>query len=385
MKKRVLVMPDGNWLSHTSRPFGIAKALRDRGHDRWRLIMRRNRRYTNWFRFLLLVIFICIACGGGEVDLTSDVNAINSETAVSCPVFPANNIWNTPIDALPVHPNSAAYVNTIGAGDNLHPDFGAGLWQGAPIGIPYVEVPGSQPKVSVSFTYDDESDPGPYPIPADAPIEGGSNSDGDRHVIVIDRDNCLLYELFYAWPQPDGSWTAGSGAIFDLNSNALRPDGWTSADAAGLPIFPGLARYDEVIAGAINHALRFTAPQTQRAYVWPARHFASDLTGAQYPPMGVRFRLKASYDISGYSPDAQVILQALKTYGMILADNGSPWFLSGAPDDRWDNDVLNELKQVQGADFEAVDVSSLMVDPDSGEVFQGTPQAYLPMVIVGSN
>ncbi|RMF31681.1 MAG: hypothetical protein D6759_09670 [Chloroflexi bacterium] len=302
---------------------------------------------------------------------------------LSCSIFPADNIWNTPIDTLPVHPNSDAYVNTIGANANLYADFGAGTWQGAPIGIPYVEVPGTQPGVSVRFTYADESDPGLYPIPSDAPIEGGPDSDGDRHVIVIDRDNCLLYELFYAWPQPDGSWDADSGAIFDLKSNALRPEGWTSADAAGLPIFPGLVRYDEVAGGAIHHALRFTAPQTQRAYVWPARHFASSLTDARYPPMGIRFRLKADYDISGFSPDAQVILQALKTYGMILADNGSPWFLSGVPDDRWDNDVLQELKQVRGSDFEAVDVSSLMVHPDSGQVFQGTPRAYLPLVIAG--
>jgi len=306
-------------------------------------------------------------------------------TQLTCPLFPADNIWNAPVDTLPVHPNSDAYVNTIGATANLHPDFGAGQWQGAPIGIPYVEVPGTQPQVSVSFTYADESDPGPYPIPPDAPIEGGPNSNGDRHVLVVDRDHCLLYELFYAWPQSDGSWIADSGAIFDLNSNALRPAGWTSADAAGLPIFPGLVHYDEVASGAIHHALRFTAPQTQRAYLWPARHFASNLTGTQYPPMGVRFRLKADYDLSGFSPEAQVILQTLKTYGMMLADNGLPWFLSGVPDDRWNNDVLNELKQVQGSDFEAVDVSSLMVDPNSGQVFQGTfsIQIYLPLVIAG--
>jgi hypothetical protein len=285
-----------------------------------------------------------------------------------CTVLPADNIWNTPVDTLSVHPNSDSYITTIGADTGVHPDFGSGMWDGGPIGIPYVDVPGTLPGVAVTFDYADESDPGPYPLPPDAPVEGGAESDGDRHVLVVDRDKCVLYELFYAWPQPDGSWDAVSGAIFDLNSNALRPNGWTSADAAGLPIFPGLVRYDEVAAGAIHHALRFTAPQTQRAYVWPARHFASDLTGAQYPPMGIRFRLKASYDISGFSPDAQVILQALKTYGMILADNGSPWFLSGVPDDRWDNDVLNELKQVQGSSFEAVDVSSLMADPDSGQV-----------------
>jgi hypothetical protein len=284
-----------------------------------------------------------------------------------CAVFSDDNIWNTPVDTLPVDPNSDAYVATIGAGGYVHPDFGAGTWDGAPIGIPYVDVPGSQPKVPVAFDYDDESDPGPYPIPSNAPIEGGPDSDGDRHVLIVDRNDCILYELFYAWPQSDGSWEAGSGAIFDLNSHALRPEGWTSADAAGLPILPGLVRYEEVAAGEINHALRFTAPQTRRAYVWPARHYASSLTGTEYPPMGQRFRLKADFDISGLHPDVQVILQALKTYGMMLADNGSAWYLSGAPDERWDNDVLRALRQVHGSDFEAVDVSSLMVDPDSGQ------------------
>jgi hypothetical protein len=274
------------------------------------------------------------------------------------------------VDTLPLDPNSGLYIATIGAGDTLHPDFGSGEWppgSGSPIGIPYVDVPSTQPKVNVTFEYDDESDPGPYPIPSDAPIEGGPDSDGDRHVLVVDRDNCTLYELFYAFPQPGGSWTAGSGAIFDLSSHALRPADWTSADAAGLPILPGLVRYDEAAAGEIRHALRFTAPQTQRDYVWPARHYASSLTGTQYPPMGLRFRLKADFDVSGFSPEVQVILQALKKYGMMLADNGSAWFISGAPDERWDNDVLHEMHQVYGSDFEAVDVSSLQVNPDSGQ------------------
>ncbi len=300
-----------------------------------------------------------------------------------CDVFPGDNIWNTPVDSLPVDPNSAAYVTTIGAGRNLHPDFGSGTWNGGPIGIPYVDVPGSQPKVPVSFYYGDESDPGPYPIPTDAPIEGGPDSDGDRHVLVLERENCLLYEIFDATPQSDGSWTGGSGAVFDLKSHALRPAGWTSADAAGLPILPGLVRYDEVASGEIRHALRFTAPQTRREYIWPARHFASNLTGSQYPPMGQRFRLKADYDISGFSPPVQVILQALKRYGMILADNGSAWFISGVPDERWDNDVLRELRQVTGEHFEAVDVSSLQLDPDSGQVRSSDPgsqRLYLPLV-----
>ncbi len=285
-----------------------------------------------------------------------------------CPLFPADNTWNTPIDQCPVHPDSAQYVNSIGAGSYVHADFGSGTWDGGPIGIPYVAVGGDQEKVEVSFYYDDESDPGPYPIPADAPIEGGSGSDGDRHVLVLDRDNCILYELYDAHPQQDGSWTAGSGAVYNLDSHKLRPAGWTSADAAGLPILPGLVRYDEVARGVIEHAVRFTAPQTQRKYVWPARHYASSLTGSQYPPMGQYFRLKAGYDISGFSRDVRVILTALKKYGMILADNGSSWFISGVPDERWDNDILRELHRVKGSDFEAVDVSALKVNPDSGQV-----------------
>jgi len=223
-----------------------------------------------------------------------------------CAVFPANNVWNTPVDQLPVDANSDRYVATIGPNAPAHPDFGSGLWDGGPIGIPYVTVPGTQAKVNVTFQYASESDPGGYPIPPNASIEGGSSSTGDRHVLVIDQDNCILYELYSAYPQPDGSWQAGSGAIFDLKSNTLRPAGWTSADAAGLPIFPGLVRYDEVASGEILHAIRFTAPQTRNTYIWPARHEASDLTGANYPPMGQRFRLKASFDISPYPAPVQV-------------------------------------------------------------------------------
>jgi hypothetical protein len=288
-----------------------------------------------------------------------------------CLVFPADNIWNVRIDHLPVDPSSALYIDTIGASTGLHPDFGAGVWppgSDSPIGIPWVAVPGSQPLVPITFDYADESDPGPYPIPSDAPIEGGPSSSGDRHVLVLDRDACVLYEVYAAYPVGGGtSWTAGSGAVYDLSSHQLRPDAWTSADAAGLPILPGLVRFDEVASGAIRHALRFTVPETRRAYVWPARHYASSLTGAQYPPMGQRFRLRADFDISGFSPDVQVILAALKTYGLMLADNGSSWYISGVPDDRWDNDALAELGQVTGGDFEAVDVSFFMIDPDSGQ------------------
>ncbi len=294
-----------------------------------------------------------------------------------CQVFPADNIWNVPVDTLPVHPRSADYIATIGAGVGLHADFGSGTWNGQPIGIPFVTVPGDQTPVPVTFDYADESDPGPYPIPPDAPIEGGPASTGDRHVLVLDRDRCLLYETWDSWPQGDGSWHAGSGARFDLSSHALRPAGWTSADAAGLPILPGLVRYEEVAAGVIPHAIRFTAAHTQRATVWPARHFASSSTDPAWPPMGQRFRLKAAFDVRPFPPEVQVILNALKTYGLILADNGSNWYLSGAPDERWDNDALAQLAGVKGSDFEAVDVSGLMLDPDSGQARTASPCAVL--------
>jgi len=290
-----------------------------------------------------------------------------------CPVFPADNVWNTPIETLLADPNSQSYITTIGAVKGLHADFGSGLWDDGPIGIPYVTVNGSQQKVGIVFDYADESDPGPYPVPSDAPIEGGPLSSGDRHVLVVDTGHCILYELYSAYPQPDGTWQAGSGAIFNLASNAMRPATWTSADAAGLPVLPGLVRYDEVAAGEITHALRFTAPQTRKAFIWPARHQASSLTGQQYPPMGQRFRLKENFDISGFSRDAQVILTALKKYGMILADNGSSWYISGAPDPRWNNDVLHELGRVTGSVFEAVDESPLMISQDSGQAKQISP------------
>jgi len=286
-----------------------------------------------------------------------------------CQVFPTDNVWNARVDTLPLDHLSHTYVDSIGASAKMHADFGSGIWPpdtGGPIGIPYVVVPGAQAFVDVLFSpWGDESDPSPYPIPANAPIEGGPNSDGDRHVLVLDQGNCTLYELGNAKPQNDGTWIANCGAVFHLTSDALRPATWTSADAAGLPILPGLVRYDEVLSGAITHAIRFTAPQTQDTFIWPARHQAGD-PDASLPPMGQRFRLKASFDISGFDPQARIILQALKTYGMILADNGSSWYISGAPDERWNEDVLHELDQVPGSVFEAVDESSLMADPDSG-------------------
>jgi hypothetical protein len=276
--------------------------------------------------------------------------------------FPTDNPWNQDISNAPVDPNSSNLIASIGLSTSLHPDFGT-VYNGAPNGIPYIVVSGSQPKVPINFTdYGDESDPGPYPVPANAPIEGGPQSDGDRHVIVIDRDNWKLYELYRAFPVNGGSsWNAGCGAVFDLNFNALRPAGWTSADAAGLPIFPGLVRYDEVFEQKeIRHALRFTAQITRRAYVHPARHWASSNTDVNRPPMGMRVRLKASYDISGYSPNMQVILRAMKKYGMMLADNGGNWFVSGAPDPRWNDEELRTLKRLKGSDFEVIKMDNIV-------------------------
>ena len=287
----------------------------------------------------------------------------------SCSILPADNIWNTPVDSMPVSSNSANYIATIGPAAPVHADFGSGTWNGGPVGIPFLKLPGTQLKVAATFLYWDESDAGPYAIPLTAPIEGGSASTGDRHAIAVDVDNCILYELYRAFPQT-ADWKADSGAIYNLKSNTLRPSTWTSADAAGLPIMPGLARYDEVAAGEIRHALRFTVPHTQRAFVWPARHYASSLTDPRYPPMGQRFRLKAAFDISSFPADVQVILRALKKYGMILADNGSPWYISGEPDSRWNNDNLGLMRNISGSAFEAIDESSMMGDPNSGQARQ---------------
>ncbi len=266
-----------------------------------------------------------------------------------CPVFPSSNVWNRDISGLPVAANSATLIASIGLGANLHPDFSATGY-----GIPINVVGPSTPHVAVSFQYDDESDPGPYPIPASPLIEGGS----DRHILLWDKTACMLYELFAA-AKSGGAWHAGSGAIWDLRSNALRPDGWTSADAAGLPILPGLVRWDEVKAGAIHHALRFTAPDTRTSHIFPARHDAGASGSSALPPMGTRVRLKASVDISAFGPQSRVLLEALQRYGMILADNGSPWYVTGAPDPHWDDDELHALGQLSGSDFEVVDTSSL--------------------------
>lgn len=312
---------------------------------------------------ILAVAWLLQACsandGGGITQPPGDSLPPNDPLPLRT-VFPADNAWNRDISAEPVDPNSANLIASCGAARSLHPDFGT-EYGGVPWGIPYVTVRGTQPRVPVSFYYAEESDPGPYPIPPNAPIEGGAAASGDRHVLVLDIDNWKLYELFDARPVNGGaSWSAGSGAIFDLSSNALRPAGWTSADAAGLPVFAGLARYEEVATGAIRHALRFTCPTTRRAYVPPARHYASSQTSPNLPPMGMRVRLKASVDISTYPSDVQVILTALKRYGMILADNGGGFFVSGAPDSRWNDANIDTMKRLKGSDFEVVLMTGLV-------------------------
>ncbi|MEO8945657.1 MAG: hypothetical protein ABI338_04095 [Gemmatimonadaceae bacterium] len=308
----------------------------------------------------VLVVVLIAGCGGDSTT-TAPGSGFTTVGSPSQPpdgtlgnklVFPADNAWNRNVANDPVDPGSAAMVASCGSSASLHPDFGT-VYNGAPNGIPYVVVHSGQPTIPVSFDYADESDPGPYPVPLDAPIEGGSASTGDRHVIVVDVDAWKLYELYDAHPG-SSSWTAGSGAVFNLNSDSLRPAGWTSADAAGLPIFPGLVRYDEVAAGSIAHALRMTCPRTQKGYVSPARHQAGSSTDPTLPPMGARFRLKASVDVSGFSPQVQVILIAMKKYGLFLADNGSAFYVSGAPDSRWSDDDLHNLSKLHGSDFEVV-------------------------------
>lgn len=279
--------------------------------------------------------------------------------APHCPIFPADNPWNERVDSLPVAHDSAAIIARIGLDDPVHPDFGSGLYDGEPIGIPITIVSRRTRRVPVSFTYASQSDRGPYPIPRHVAVEGGPHSTGDRHVILLDRSSCTDYELYAAYPAARGRWRAGSGAIFNLRSNHLRPAGWTSADAAGLPILPGLARYDEVARGAIDHALRFTAPCTAPRYVYPARHDASTCTGRNLPPMGLRVRLRASVSLAGLPRQARVVAEALKRYGMILADNGSPWYISGAPDRHWNNSALHLLDRLDGRDFQVLDTASL--------------------------
>jgi hypothetical protein len=303
--------------------------------------------------FMLLVVCAGIpSCRAREEDGNDPPNTIDP-LKIDFAVFPADNPWNSDISAYPVHPDSASFIAAIGSGGELHPNFGT-VWDGAPNGIPYRVVGAGQAPVPVTYTaYGDESDPGPFPIPDDASVEGGDNGDGDRHVIVIDRDQRILYELYRAF-KVAGGWEAESGAKWSLDSNAVRPKYWTSADAAGLPIFPGLVRYLEVQQGEISHALRFTVERTQRGFIYPARHFASASSNPALPPMGLRLRLKRDVDISGFSAINQRILRALKKFGMIVADNGADWFLCGAPDERWNDDDLHELHRIRGRDFEAV-------------------------------
>jgi hypothetical protein len=282
-------------------------------------------------RAFLLIGVVSLALGG-------DLQARPLPAAPGCTIFPHSSPWNRRVDRLPVDPSSKAVLATVGLDSGLHADFGSGLWQGRSIGIPITIVNAGTRRVRVRFQYGSESDRGPYPIPRGVRIEGGS----DRHAVVVDRSSCRLYELYALRRTPSG-WTAGSGAIWNLRSNRLRPAGWTSADAAGLPILPGLARYDELARGGIDHALRFTVERTRRAYVYPARHFASDLTDPDLPPMGLRVRLRADFDTSVFPPQARSILETLKRYGMIVADNGAPWYVSGAPDPRWSNDDLHTL------------------------------------------
>lgn len=303
----------------------------------------------------IVVAAACTAPGPSPAPPGAGASMVQSGSLGTCPVLPADNPWNQDVSTLPVAAGSASYVASIGAGGHLHPDFGGG---GA-YGIPYVTV-ASQPPVPVDFTaYGDESDPGPYPVALSAPVEGGAASDGDRHVLAVDTDHCVLYEMYRAFPRSD-HWDAGSGAVFDLRSNRLRPDHWTSADAAGLPILPGLVRYDEVASGAIRHALRFTVARTQRGFIHPATHFASASTDPSLPPMGLRLRLKASFDTTPFRGQARVVLDALKRYGMIVADNGSSWYITGAADARWDDNDLGALKSVPGSAFEAVDTGPIL-------------------------
>jgi hypothetical protein len=326
-----------------------------------------------------LLVGCCVVSLGAVAVAAGRTTTAAPPRIAGCPVFPADNPWNQRVDKLPVAADSAQILARIGISDPVHPDFGT-VYDGAPNGIPITVVSSNVRRVPVRFQYASESDGHYYPLPRGVAIEGGPNSSGDRHVIVVDRTTCTDYELFAAYPHDHGlNWTAGSGAIFHLDSDHLRPAGWTSADAAGLPILPGLARYSEVAAGAIDHALRFTAPCTGSRYVYPARHIApsclpctqhpasfdrmahesSGCGGPYAPPMGLRVRLKASVDISGLPHQARVVATALKRYGMILADNGSPWYISGEPSRHWNNDALHELDRLSGRDFQVVDTSSL--------------------------
>lgn len=332
-------------------------------HSACRYLMMAHRRAA----FVVLLVAVFAVPGSG-------VDAFPSGPTVPvkpCPVLPADNIWHADVSALPVEPRSAEWLSHMSASTRrLHPDFGPSYGdQPVPYGIPITRVRRGHAKVTVRFTYADESDRVRYPLGSDTLIEGGANATGDRHALMLDSSTCTLYETFDTRLTPTG-WTAGSGAVYNLRSNALRPAGWTSADAAGLPILPGLLRYAEVRAGRVDHAIRFTTDVTDRRYIWPARHQAGSVTDPAYPPMGARFRLKASFPIGAYSPDTQVVLRALKAYGLILADNGSPWFLQGTADTRWPEVLLDQMKAIPASAFEAVATGQLQVSLDSGQARQ---------------
>jgi hypothetical protein len=305
----------------------------------------------------LVVLLSALAAALGGASLLAQAHTL--PRVPHCPVFPRSNAWNQRVDKLPVDPSSATYVRSIGESVSAHPDFGSGLYDGGPIGIPYDVVSRHTHRSSVSFDYSSESDRQGYPIPRGVHVEGGPHSTGDRHAILVDRDSCRLFELFDLHRTAHG-WHAGSGAIWSVRSNHLRPRGWTSADAAGLPILPGLARADELHRrGGIDHALRFTAPRTRTSFVYPARHQAGESGDKKLPPMGLRIRLKRSVSYRGFGPQSRAVIRALKRYGAILADNGAPWYFSGAPDRRWDNDDLHALGRLSGRDFEVVDTRKL--------------------------
>ena len=308
-------------------------------------------------RLIFSLFFLGVsACATGSVDTSPGDTSGHTNTG-ECSVFPADNPWNKDISSADVHLKSTDFINSIGAGVSLHPDFGT-TYEGVPNGFRYAVVPEDQPLIPITFEYADESDPGPYPIPADPPIEASANGGGDRHLLIIQQGVCKLFEVFAAYMDDQG-WHGGSGAVFDLRSNQLRPTGWTSADAAGLPIFPGLVRYEEVEAGEIRHALRITVPQSQKAFIYPATHYASTSTLETLPPMGLRVRLKSLVDLSVFPQRVQVILRALQKYGAFVADNGSAWYLSGVHNPSWDDDELRKLSSIVGGDFEAVETGEI--------------------------
>ncbi len=319
-----------------------------------------------------LVTVVATAALGATATTAHPSDATRTEgephsTSSSCPAFPADNYWHADVSTLPVHDRSDDWLSHMSPTSDLHPDFGPSSERGPDYGIPVTTVDGSHRKVRVHFRYAGESDPVRYPLGPDTRIEGGRRSDGDRHAIVVDTHDCRLYET-WATRLRDGHWHAGSGATWSLLDNDLRPDGWTSADAAGLPILPGLLRWHEVRDGTLDHAVRFTTDVTSRHHLWPARHDAGSRDSLAYPPMGARFRLSDSFDESGYSTHARTVIEAFKRYGLVLADNGSPWFFQGERNAHWPAKLVEELKTIPASSFEAVDTSGLMVDEDSAEV-----------------